>query len=103
VADPSIDPVVQAHREQIASIDRQIVAALNARVALVKRLKDHKDAQGLAFVDPSQEGRVLAQVCQANGGPASDAGLRTLFATILEWTKGEVARLEGKGKAINRE
>jgi len=98
VANMSVDPVIQTYREQIAALDLTIVKTLNARIKLVKSLKDYKEAQALDFYDSAQEKRVLTRACQANHGPASDEGLRELYGFILEWTKREVAGL-GDAKA----
>lgn len=85
----SDDPVIQSFRDQIASLDRQILEALNGRIRLVERLRTHKAAQGLGFYDAAQEERVIAQLKQANGGPLSDEGLTELFRLILAWSKRE--------------
>jgi chorismate mutase/prephenate dehydratase len=89
------DPIIESHRAQIAALDRQVLAALNQRIHLVKRLKDHKAAHGLGFHDATQETRVLAQLAQANEGPLSEEGLRAIFALILQWSKREAAALGG--------
>lgn len=81
------DPIIQAHRAQIAELDLRVLEALNARIDLVKRLKDHKEAQGLGFFDAAQEGRLLAALRQANCGPLPDEGLGAIFRLILDWTR----------------
>jgi len=78
VAGSNHDPIIQSHREQIAANDLRILQALNARIDLVKRLKDYKATQGLGFLDAAQEERVIAELDQANAGPMSDAGLREI-------------------------
>jgi chorismate mutase len=93
VARSKQDPVIQAYREQIAGIDRKILAALNERITLVKRLKDHKEALGLGFHDAGQEDRVIANLRQANRGPLSEEGLQELFRLIMEWAKRDAVRL----------
>lgn len=90
------DPMIQTFRKQISDNDLKILEALNHRINLVKSLKDHKDAQGLTFYDATQEDAVLAQICQANHGPASETGLREIYAFLLDWTKREVV---GRGSA----
>ena len=84
------EDVVQALRERIAERDRAILAAVNARLELVARLKEIKKAQGIEFVDPEQEERLLAALERANGGPLSKHGLRRLFEEILALTKAEL-------------
>ena len=86
-------PVIREHRAQIAALDLKILEALNQRIGLVKRLKDHKEAQGLGFHDAAQEDRLLAALRQANRGPLSDQGLHEVFSLILAWSKREAARI----------
>ena len=90
MAHPSDDPVIRDYREQIAGLDRQILAAVNARIGLVRLLKAHKEALGRGFHDPDQEARLLADLVRANPGPLSEAGLRAVFGQILAQLKREV-------------
>ena len=85
------DPLVQRLRAQIAEQDRVVVDAVNARLRLVAELKRHKDTEGIDFVDPEQEERLLQALSQANTGPLSRDGLRALFEDILALTKREVS------------
>jgi len=89
----SPDPILESHRAQIAALDRQILAAFNQRIWLVKQLKEHKALQGLGFHDAVQEARVLAQLTQANEGPLSEEGLQAVFAQIIQWSKREASAL----------
>jgi chorismate mutase len=86
VSDPFIDSV----RRQISETDRAVVAAVNARLELVARLKAYKDSHGIAFVDPERERAMLEDLRAANGGPLSDEGVRELLAMLLDLTKREV-------------
>ena len=83
---------MQELRAQISDNDRAIVKALNKRVGLVARLKRHKEAQGIEFVDPQQEEAVLRDLARANRGPLSEDGLRGLYRAIIDLTKREVSR-----------
>jgi chorismate mutase/prephenate dehydratase len=84
------DALVRRLREQIAERDRAILNAVNDRLRLVAELKRHKETEGIEFVDPEQEERLLQALEQANGGPLSDEGVRTLFKEILALTKREL-------------
>jgi chorismate mutase len=86
VSDPFIDSV----RRQISETDRAVLAAVNARLELVARLKAYKDSHGIAFVDPEREHAMLEDLRAANGGPLSDDGVRELLAMLLDLTKREV-------------
>ena len=84
------DPRIESIRKEIAARDRAILDAMNARLELVAELKRHKQQAGIEFVDPAQEGRLLAALEKANNGPLSAEGLRRLFQEILALTKREV-------------
>ena len=86
------DPEVRRLREEISRVDRSILDAVNARLALVEELKRHKETVGLAFVDPERERAILEGLVGANGGPLTEDGVRELFAEVLELTKREVGR-----------
>lgn len=85
------DALVRRLREQIAERDRAVLDAINARLRLVAELKRHKKDEGIDFVDPGQEERLLQALEQANGGPLSAEGVRKLFEEILALTKREVS------------
>jgi chorismate mutase/prephenate dehydratase len=87
--DADRDPVVRELREQIAATDRDLVDAVNRRVGLVRRLKEHKTAHGLEFLDRGQEQRLVDRLAKANRGPLSEEGLRELYRALLELTKRE--------------
>jgi chorismate mutase len=84
------DALIRRLREQIAERDRAMLDAVNARLRLVAELKRHKETEGVDFVDPEQEERLLRSLEQANSGPLSEAGVRQLFEEILALTKREV-------------
>jgi len=85
------DPALDALREQIAATDRQILELVNRRLELVREIRAHKEAQGVAFVDPGQEERLLARLRELNGGPLSAEGVERLFRELLELVKRELA------------
>ncbi|MGH3040636.1 MAG: chorismate mutase [Gaiellaceae bacterium] len=90
-SDPEHDPVVRELRGRITDADRAILTAVNARIELVRELREHKLAQGWDFVDQGREERLLAVLAGENPGPLSETGLRELFAELLTLTKREVA------------
>ena len=89
---PQTDRLIQELRAQISDNDRAIVRALNKRIELVAKLKRHKEAQGIEFVDPQQEDSILRDLSRANRGPLSQDGLRGLYREILDLTKRELGR-----------
>ena len=88
--DPGTDPLVSELRAKITATDLEILAAVNRRLELVGRLKEHKVAQGYEFLDRGREHALLAELERANGGPLSDDGLRELHAALLDLTKREL-------------
>jgi chorismate mutase len=84
------DPVIEQFRERISEIDQALLATVNARLELVAELKRYKESKGIGFVDPERERALLAELAEANSGPLSEEGLRTLFEAVLALTKREV-------------
>ncbi len=93
-----LDPVVAALRGQISARDLELLAALNARLELVARLRAHKDRSGLPFLDPRREAQLLEDLQRANAGPLSAEGLREIYTEILALTKRELGRAEPGGR-----
>ena len=96
-AEQNNDPLIRQLREQISDADRTIVEAVNVRLKLVSRLKDYKESRGMSFVDPEREEWMLNYLTRANRGPLSAEGLQEIFSEVLDLTKREVGRGEGKG------
>ena len=88
--DPGSDPRVHELRAGIASTDHEIVSAVNRRLELVRRLKEHKAAMGYDFLDKGREEALLAELEHENDGPLSADGLRELHAELLDLTKREL-------------
>ena len=85
------DPTVQRLREEISQLDRSILDAVNARIALVATLRRHKKEVGLPFLDQDRERQLLDDLVAANDGPLSDEGVRAHFSELLDLTKREIA------------
>ena len=77
-------------RAEVAGADRDILALVNRRLELVREIRAHKEAHGLAFLDPGQEERLLARLRELNSGPLSADGLERLFREILDLVKREL-------------
>jgi chorismate mutase len=93
VSDQGSDPSVQAARERISAVDRELLALLNERLGLVRDLHAYKRAQGYPMVDPEREARVLDELVAANPGPLAEPELRGLWADLLTLLTREAARL----------
>ena len=88
--DPGSDPRVRELRAEITSTDHEIVSAVNRRLELVRRLKEHKAGMGYDFLDKGREEELLAELERKNDGPLSTEGLRDLHAELLDLTKREL-------------
>jgi chorismate mutase len=84
------DPVLRDLRAQIAANDLALLEAVNLRLELVRRLKEHKDLHGIEFVDRAQEDALVERLAAANPGPLSPDSVRELYRTLLELTKREL-------------
>ncbi len=84
------DPQIRQLREQVSDNDRALIEAMNRRLELVARLWRHKQAHGVAMLDPEREEWMLRYLSRANRGPLSQAGLEELYGKVLELTKAEL-------------
>lgn len=83
------DVVVEA-RDAIDAVDRELLAMLNRRLELVRRLHEHKLANGIPLRDPGREQSMLARLENANEGPLSAAGVSDLLRFLLDLTRREL-------------
>jgi chorismate mutase len=86
------DPELEQLRAEVAAADREILAAVNRRLELVRRIRAHKERTGVSFVDPAQERRLIEALQRENAGPLSDDGVRELYERLLELVKRELRR-----------
>ena len=93
MSDPdATDPRIDQLRAELSANDLKIVAAVNARLELVARLKRVKEERGIDFLDPAREEWLLQHLAEGNPGPLSAEGLRELHAELLALTKRELDR-----------
>jgi chorismate mutase len=85
------DHVIDRLRDEIADVDRRLVATLNARLTLVKKMRKYKEERGIPFLDPAREEWMLQYLKRANVGPLSSEGLADLYTHVLALTKEELA------------
>jgi chorismate mutase len=86
------DDDLNSLRAQVTAIDREIVEAINRRLEAVSRVWEHKSAHGLDEIDPERERWLHEHLAACNRGPLSAAGLREIYAALLDLTKREVRR-----------
>ena len=88
----AVDPVLARTRDEIAALDERLIATINDRIRKVAELRRYKAEQGLPFVDPEREQRLVEHLQRVNRGPLSDDGVRELLGTVLDLVKRELAR-----------
>lgn len=81
---------VTEYREKIAGADRDLLAAINRRLELVRALHEHKRAEGIPLRDPTREEQLVVELQAANAGPLSSAGVAELFRHVLDLTRKEI-------------
>jgi chorismate mutase / prephenate dehydratase len=84
------DHVIDRLRDEIADVDRRLVATINARLALVKKMRRYKEERGIPFLDPAREEWMLQYLKRANTGPLSSDGLTEVYVHVLALTKAEL-------------
>ena len=83
-------PELAALRAEIATVDRSLLDGLNRRLELVRRVRAHKDAASVRFVDAEREATLLSELAAANNGPLSERGLTAIFSAVLDVMKQEL-------------
>jgi prephenate dehydrogenase len=84
------DPELARLRAQIAAVDREVLDALNRRLALVRLVAEHKSETGAPAIDARREAELLTSLTSANAGPLSERGIRTAFSALLDVMKQEL-------------
>jgi chorismate mutase len=84
------DALVARLRAEIDGIDRELLAAINRRLEVVRRLHDHKLEHGMPLRDPGREEALLNMLDEANTGPLSRDGVADLFHHVLDLTRKEL-------------
>lgn len=76
---------LQAVREQIDKVDKQLQDLLNERTALAHQVAEIKQQSGeqADFYRPEREAMILRQVMARNNGPLSDLEMARLFREIM--------------------
>lgn len=73
---------LQELRQQIDSIDEQLVAIFKQRMHLASTIAEYKRENGMPVLDASRERALLAKVAERSGEELEDY-TRTLYSTIL--------------------
>lgn len=74
---------LESLRNEIDSIDREIIDRLNERVRLASEIGQVKLQQGQAIYVPSREEEVFTKLGNQNGGPLPDKAIRSIYREII--------------------
>ena len=84
-------PELRELRAEISAIDIALLDALNRRLELVARVREHKQETGARLVDAEREAALLTELAAQNRGPLSERAVRSLFSAVLDVMKQEAA------------
>ena len=74
-------------RDDIDSIDSKIVALINERLRIGRKIGEIKQESKSNVFDPSREKKVMEKITRINDGPAENKLLRYIFNVIMMATK----------------
>jgi len=77
------DNPLQAVRQELDSVDEELVKLVNRRAELARRIGQTKAAAGLRVYAPDRERQVLDRVTKLNAGPTSDRSLRAIYRELM--------------------
>ena len=80
---PAWTPELQALREKVDSLDKEIVRLLNERASAVVRIGETKRGSGIPIYAPHREQEVLRRVLEANLGPLSPRTIEAVYREIM--------------------
>jgi chorismate mutase/prephenate dehydratase len=78
---PALD--IESLRQDINSLDRQIIQLLNDRCAVVVQVGEYKRSKGLPVYTPNREVEVLERVLKLNSGPLEDRSLEAIYRELM--------------------
>lgn len=86
VSQSSIDAVMRQMRDAVVDNDLRLLALINARITLNRRLRTYANQQGLPTADPLGEEWVVRYLEGANAGPLDDEAVRRLCGELVAMT-----------------
>ncbi|HEU5295446.1 MAG TPA: prephenate dehydratase [Burkholderiaceae bacterium] len=83
MAEAATNPQLQALRDRIDAIDRDLLAALNQRAALTQQVGELKKHEGSVVFRPEREAQVIDGLKAANPGPVSHDSIAPIWREIM--------------------
>ncbi len=75
---------LREYRDQIDSIDRELLELLNRRTRVVEEIGQVKEAVHLPIYEPKREEDVFRNVVEHNRGPLAPDALKRIFERIID-------------------
>ena len=89
-------------RQQIDSIDSELLRLLNQRAGIACEIALIKVASGIPAYDGRREAQVLARVAEKNAGPLDQQSVAAIFHSIIQETRRLGTKRMEEEKAMNR-
>jgi chorismate mutase/prephenate dehydratase len=86
-ADGQPAPSLAELRSELDGIDHEIIAAINRRAAIAKRIGELKQDGGQTIVDPQREAEVIRHAVEKNPGPLGDDAVRAVFRELVSGSR----------------
>jgi len=83
MADPGTNPELLKLREQIDSVDRELLALLNRRAGLAQTVGELKKKEGSVVFRPEREAQVINGLQSANPGPLKDRNVASIWREVM--------------------
>ena len=77
------NPNLESLRDEIDSIDSQVVDLLNQRVKKAAEIGKIKASMGVDPYDPAREEQVFKKVCELSPGPLFEDSLKTIYREVI--------------------
>jgi len=78
-----MDESLQALREQIDAVDRELLALLNRRAGIAVKVGELKKAEGTPVFRPEREAQVIAALEAANAGPLQRGSVAPIWREVM--------------------
>ena len=83
MAEAATNPQLQALRDRIDAIDRELLGALNRRATLAQQVGELKQHEGSVVFRPEREAQVIDGLKAANAGPLSGDSIAPIWREIM--------------------
>jgi chorismate mutase / prephenate dehydratase len=83
MAEAATNPHLQALRDRIDAIDRELLGALNRRAKLAQEVGELKRGEGSVVFRPEREAQVIEGLKAANPGPLSSQSIAPIWREVM--------------------